>query len=277
MKLVSFDIRYFFNLLLPPIILNSGYDMHRQNFFKHFGTILTFALGGTFISTLFIGTCFYTFLSISFYNLQLSFLDCVIIGSILSSTDPVTILSLFHQLGVDPKLYAIIFGESLLNDSVAIVLFSTLGKLRGKELSLLNVLYGIGSFAGVFSGSLLIGVVAGLSCALLLKCTKLDKYPSLETCLVVLQAYSSYLLSNALKFSGIVSLLFCGITMKHYAYDNMSLESKHTTKSMFRVLSQLSENFVFIYLGMTLFTATDLVFLPVLISFALVRFLMGLS
>ena len=66
-----------------------------------------------------------------------------------------------------------------------------------------------------------------------------------------------------MQFSGIVSLLFCGIAMKHYAYENMSQTSRQTTKNMFRVLSQLSENFIFIYLGLTLFTRTNLVFLPI--------------
>jgi solute carrier family 9 (sodium/hydrogen exchanger), member 6/7 len=122
-KMVTFDHHYFFNLLLPPIILNSGYDMHRQNFFKNFGAILIFALAGTVISSVVIGSIFYIFVALGMHELQMSFLDCVLMGSILSSTDPVTVLSLFQQLQVDEKLYAIIFGESLLNDSVAIVLF----------------------------------------------------------------------------------------------------------------------------------------------------------
>ena len=58
------------------------------------------------------------------HDMELSFLDCMVVGSILSSTDPVTILAIFHQMKVDPKLFAIIFGESILNDSVAIVLFT---------------------------------------------------------------------------------------------------------------------------------------------------------
>jgi len=53
----------------------------------------------------------------------MSLLDSMIFGALLSSTDPVTVLSIFQTLKVDPKLYAVIFGESILNDSVAIVLF----------------------------------------------------------------------------------------------------------------------------------------------------------
>jgi sodium/hydrogen exchanger-like protein 6/7 len=55
--------------------------------------------------------------------------------------------------------------------------------------------------------------------------------------------------------SGIVSLLFCGITLKHYAYHTMSRRTQRTTKYIFSTLAQLSENFIFIYLGMSLFTS----------------------
>lgn len=64
---------------------------------------------------------------------------------------------------------------------------------------------------------------------------------------------------------GIVSLLFCGITLKHYAYYNMSRRTQLTTKYLFQVLAQLSENFIFIYLGLSLFTETQLVFRPAFI------------
>lgn len=66
-------------------------------------------------------------------------------------------------------------------------------------------------------------------------------------------------------FAGIVSLLFCGITLKHYAYYNMSRRTQLTTKYIFSALAQLSENFIFIYLGLTLFTKTALVFKPLFI------------
>lgn len=65
--------------------------------------------------------------------------------------------------------------------------------------------------------------------------------------------------------AGIVSLLFCGITLKHYAYYNMSRRTQLTTKYLFQVTAQLSENFIFIYLGLTLFTETTLYFKPLFI------------
>jgi len=56
-------------------------------------------------------------------SLELSLLECLTFGTTLSATDPVTILAIFKQHKVDPKLYTVIFGESLLNDAVSIVMY----------------------------------------------------------------------------------------------------------------------------------------------------------
>jgi sodium/hydrogen exchanger-like protein 6/7 len=63
----------------------------------------------------------YSFLGLE--SLDVSLLECLAFGSTLSATDPVTILAIFQQYKVDPKLYTIIFGESLLNDAVSIVMY----------------------------------------------------------------------------------------------------------------------------------------------------------
>lgn len=51
-----------------------------------------------------------------------TFLDTLYFGALISSTDPLCVLAIFHDLHVDVNLYALVFGESVLNDAVAIVL-----------------------------------------------------------------------------------------------------------------------------------------------------------
>ncbi|CAO3593323.1 unnamed protein product [Absidia cylindrospora] len=111
-KMMQFNQGYFFNLLLPPIILNSGYELKRRNFFYNFGTILTFAMVGTFIAAIVTGVLTFLFALLHLEGINISFLDSMIFGSILSATNPVTILAIFSQLHVDPQLFSIISGES---------------------------------------------------------------------------------------------------------------------------------------------------------------------
>lgn len=53
-------------------------------------------------------------------HLEFTFNHCLYFGAIISATDPVTVLAIFHDLHVDVNLYALVFGESILNDAVAI-------------------------------------------------------------------------------------------------------------------------------------------------------------
>ncbi|CAF3426268.1 unnamed protein product [Rotaria sp. Silwood1] len=111
----------FFMLFLPPIIFEQGYHLHKGNFFRNLGTISTFAIFGTTINALVTGVGLYL-LGIINLSYKLPWRECFIIGSLNSAIDPVAILSIFQVLNVDQLLYMLVFGESILNDAVAIVL-----------------------------------------------------------------------------------------------------------------------------------------------------------
>lgn len=152
----------------------------------------------------------YTRLNVEGFTTKLTFVDAISFGATLSATDPVTILAIFNTYKVDPKLYTIIFGESILNDAVAIVLFETAQRYKEDKatggdtttLGFLSLLEGIGIFLGVFFGSLLIGMLVGIGTALTLKYTYVRRFPKIESCLIVLIAYASYFFSNGISMSG---------------------------------------------------------------------------
>lgn len=168
-NLVLFDQSSFFLILLPPIIFASGYNMKRRMFFKNLGSILGFAFVGTVVNAFVFAGLLYAFeLGVQF-AVPMSFLDCLIFGSIISATDPVTVLAIFSQLHVDFNLYANVFGESVLNDAVAIVLFRTVSSFISRSLSAGSVVLAVGEFILIFGGSTAIGVAIGLWSALLFK------------------------------------------------------------------------------------------------------------
>ena len=55
---------------------------------------------------------------------KLTLVESFAFGSLISAVDPVATLAIFHAIDVDPILYMLVFGESVLNDAVAIVLTS---------------------------------------------------------------------------------------------------------------------------------------------------------
>lgn len=115
----------FFLVLLPPIIFESGYNLHKGNFFQNIGSILVFAIIGTTISALVIGSGIYI-LGLADVAYKLNFVESFAFGSLISAVDPVATVAIFHALDVDPILNMLVFGESILNDAVSIVLTTTM-------------------------------------------------------------------------------------------------------------------------------------------------------
>ncbi|XP_069799247.1 sodium/hydrogen exchanger 6 [Dendropsophus ebraccatus] len=263
LRKVTFDPEVFFNILLPPIIFYAGYSLKRRHFFRNLGSILAYAFLGTVISCFMIGSLMYGCVKlmkvIGTLDGDFYFTDCLFFGAIISATDPVTVLAIFHELQVDVELYALLFGESVLNDAVAIVLSSSIVAYQpagdnSHTFDITAMLKSVGMFLGVFSGSFAMGAATGLLTAIVTKFTKLREFPLLETGLFFLMSWSTFLLAEACGYTGVVAVLFCGITQAHYTYNNLSTESQIRTKQLFELLNFLAENFIFSYMGLTLFT-----------------------
>ena len=255
----TFDSEIFFYVILPPIIFHAGYSMRKKQFFDNLGSILTFALLGTLISTVIIAAI--TWLCGQLVSLQLTFTDTLYFGSIVSATDPVTTLAIFTDLNVDPMMNSLVLGESLLNDAVAIVLcgaiqdYSALYLKGNPDTFEVEAFFRtIGNFLIIFLGSIGLGALIGVMTSMLTKFTRIKDYHMLETSLFFLMSYSSYLIAEVCQMSGIVSVLFCGIFQAHYTFHNLSLESKLRTQQLFEVLHFLLENFIFSYIGVSMFT-----------------------
>ena len=155
-KMESFNPTTFFLVLLPPIIFESGYNLHKGNFFANIGSIAIFAIIGTAISALVVGSGVYL-MGLAKLVYPLNFVESFAFGSLISAVDPVATLAIFQALDVDPVLNMLVFGESILNDAVAIVLTATVVESAGQsEVSMTNteqVFYVVQRFIVIFLGS----------------------------------------------------------------------------------------------------------------------------
>ncbi|XP_050164239.1 sodium/hydrogen exchanger 9 [Myiozetetes cayanensis] len=276
---MTFDPSIFFNILLPPIIFHAGYSLKKRHFFRNLGSILTYAFLGTAISCIVIGLIMYGFVKAMVHTGQLKqwefhFTDCLFFGSLMSATDPVTVLAIFHELHVDTDLYTLLFGESVLNDAVAIVLTYSISIYSPKEnpnaFDAAAFFQSVGNFLGIFAGSFAMGSSYAVVTALISKFTKLCEFPMLETGLFFLLSWSAFLSAEAAGLTGIVAVLFCGVTQAHYTYNNLSADSKMRTKQLFEFMNFLAENVIFCYMGLALFTFQNHIFNPLFICGAFV-------
>ncbi|KAI1892765.1 hypothetical protein AGOR_G00136900 [Albula goreensis] len=247
----------FFLLLLPPIIFESGYSLHKGNFFQNIGSITLFAVIGTAISAFIVGGGIY-FLGQADVIYKMTMTDSFAFGSLISAVDPVATIAIFNALNIDPVLNMLVFGESILNDAVSIVLTNTAEGFARSENSTVTgwetFLQALGYFLKMFFGSAALGTLTGLISAICLKHFDLRKTPSLEFGMMIIFAYLPYGLAEGIKLSGIMAILFSGIVMSHYTHHNLSPVTQILMQQTLRTVAFMCETCVFAFLGLSIFS-----------------------
>ncbi|OWF54577.1 sodium/hydrogen exchanger 8-like [Mizuhopecten yessoensis] len=273
----AFSPTIFFIVLLPPIIFESGYNLHKGNFFQNIGSILIFAIFGTVISAMVVGGGIYL-LGRAKIAYELDLVESFAFGSLISAVDPVATLAIFHALDIDPILYMLVFGESVLNDAVSIVLTKTVLEFNQPGVVVTSGVHAfftaVGRFCVMFLASSAIGFIFGLVSAMLLKFVDLRKTPSLEFGMMLAFSYLPYALAEGIHLSGIMAILSTGIVMSHYTHLNLSPVTQITTQQTFRTIAFMAETCVFAYLGLAFFSF-KLIVKPAFVIWSIVLILFG--
>ncbi|KAL5279247.1 SLC9A1 family protein [Megaselia abdita] len=243
----------FFFYMLPPIILDAGYFMPNRLFFDNLGTILLMAVVGTIFNIVTIGGCLWACGLTGIYggaDDTPAFLDTFVFASLISAVDPVAVLAVFEEIHVNEILYIVVFGESLLNDAVTVVFYHMMevySSIGINEIVVQDIVNGAGSFFVVALGGTFIGIIWGFLTGLVTRFT--DHVRVIEPIFIFVMAYLAYLNAEIFHMSGILSITFCGITMKNYVESNISQKSHTTIKYALKMLSSSSETIIFMFLG----------------------------
>ncbi|XP_039225989.1 sodium/hydrogen exchanger 2-like isoform X2 [Crotalus tigris] len=245
------DSDIFFLYLLPPIVLDAGYFMPSRPFFENIGTILLYAVVGTIWNVFGIGFSLYVICQANAFQLgDISLLHNLLFSSLIAAVDPVAVLSVFEEIHVNEKLHILIFGESLLNDAVSVVLYRLFRSFcEMPTIRTADVFVGIGKFFVVGVGGLLVGLLYAVTAAFTTRFTK--NILVIEPLFVFLYSYLSYLTAEMFHLSGIVAIISCALGMKRYVEANISLKSHTTIKYFMKMWSSVSDTLIFIFLGVS--------------------------
>ena len=188
--------------------------------------------------------------------IHFSVTEILLFASVISATDTIAALTFINE-DKEPKLFAILFGEGVVNDAVCIVLYRILREftLSGNEFTSSTPLMMFSKFLSLAFYSFIIGLLMGCICAYMLKyfLTKQIKLNrTQEISIILFFSFISYTFSEELGLSPIVTLLFTGIFISNYAFYNLSFQAREESSVVSRMISNIAEAFVFTYLGLTL-------------------------
>ena len=226
---------------------------------RYFKPIVLYACLGTAISTIVVAFTLHFSVQLNITgSFQPSLAELLTFGALISATDPVSTLAVFEQKHVDPQLFYLVFGESVLNDAVGLVLFNTLAKFVGEQNTLYNSSKGfflfLFDFVLSFIGSLCLGLLSGIMAAYLLKVVDMRQTRVLELSSYILIVYVPFFAAEILPFSGIVTSLFTGVGAKQYAKLNLSPQTAEDADAVFHVIAHLAETSIFLELGLSVFS-----------------------
>uniref|UniRef100_A0A6I8PAZ5 Sodium/hydrogen exchanger n=2 Tax=Ornithorhynchus anatinus TaxID=9258 RepID=A0A6I8PAZ5_ORNAN len=243
----------FFFYLLPPIVLDAGYFMPNRLFFGNLGTILLYAVIGTVWNAATTGLSLYgVYLSGLMGELKIGLLEFLLFGSLIAAVDPVAVLAVFEEVHVNEVLFIIVFGESLLNDAVTVVLYNVFDSfvaLGMDQVTGVDCVKGIVSFFVVSLGGTLIGIIFAFLLSLVTRFTKHVRI--IEPGFVFILSYLSYLTSEMLSLSAILAITFCGVCCQRYVTANISEQSATTVRYTMKMLASGAETIIFMFLGIS--------------------------
>uniref|UniRef100_A0A0N5AVX8 Sodium/hydrogen exchanger n=1 Tax=Syphacia muris TaxID=451379 RepID=A0A0N5AVX8_9BILA len=237
----------FFLYLLPPLVFDAGYFLPSRQFFDNLGSVLTLALIGTIWNFLSVGISLWAIGLTGVFNIDIPFLHYMLFASLIVDVDPVAVIVIFEELQVNVDLHIAVFGESLLNDGVSVVIYKmmlTYSEMTdsGKTLIVQDYVYGFISFLLIAIGGLGIGLIYAFITSYTTKYT--DNIPILIPVFVLGLPFCAYLTCEAFGLSSIIGIVFCGAAMRPYVQENIP-------EKAFSVLSISAETVIFVFLGLS--------------------------
>ena len=231
-------------VFLPTLVFDSAMHLNVRELRKGLGPILLLAVLGLVISAILIA------LVVAGLS-RLSLGIALLLGAILSATDPVAVIAIFERLGAPRRLHVLVEGESLFNDATSLVLARILAAVvMGGAFSLQVVGQGVAGFVIVFLGGMFTGLILGLLAGVILD--RVGSDPLITITATTVLAYLSFIAAEELLgVSGVMATVAAGLTFSGWGWTKVSPEVRQYLEYFWRYVSFVATALIFILVGMS--------------------------
>lgn len=230
--------------ILCFMLFSGAGGVNFNRFVKNIKTISLLALLSTVISSFIYGGLFYL-INLGL-GLNFSIWMCILLGCIVSPTDPIAATSILKKAGLSKNVSTVIEGESLFNDGTGVAVFVAIKNIVNDTSDL--------SFPVLMAKELLGAIAIGLGLSFVLfKLLRSSNNPMLHIFISLFDVTAAYVTCEALGCSGVIASVVCGIYFsknmaKHEAWHKI-VDPKGWYEDFWHIADTLLNSVLFILIG----------------------------
>ncbi len=200
---ISKEIIY--NIFLPGLLFISAYHYSAKSLKKHIKIIATLSTVGLLLTAVMLGLIIYWIGE----GIGISLVGAMLVASILTPTDPVSVVSILKKSLDDSSVSDIVDGESMINDGTSVVLFTVLLTMFTKRQPFEFWPF-VGEFVTVSLGGIVTGFISGW---IVSKAIHFSSQRENQVLLSIIIAYGAFHLAEIFGFSGVLATVAAGIML----------------------------------------------------------------
>jgi NhaP-type Na+/H+ or K+/H+ antiporter len=235
---------------LPALVFESAFSLEWHTFRRCAAQVLWLAGPGVLVGTALMGALLKVTLPYGW-----GWPTCLMLGSILSATDPVAVVALLKEVGASKRLGHIIEGESLVNDGTAIVVFSLLNEIaKGFDKTPLEI---CSFFVWVPVGAVLVGLGIAAGCHAWLGLGAVAGDHLVQISVTLFACYLCFLVAEfQAAASGVLAVVVLGVAIGAFGRGFFTGETEHSLHHFWEMLTFAANTVLFILTGVIIAETT---------------------
>jgi CPA1 family monovalent cation:H+ antiporter len=227
--------------MLPLLLFAGAFLLDIEQLAREKLAVSILAIAGTVASTFAVAALMFLC-----SGLQLSWVQCLVFGALISPTDPIAVLEMLRRAGVSKVVRAQLAGESLFNDGIGAVLF--LGMLQLAEGGHSTPLYLAFTLILKSGGAVLLAIAAAWLVSTLMR--RVEAY-QVDILFTIALALGGYVLADLLHLSGPLEAVVAGIALRFFNRRQSSHRVAHEQIDRFwEVIDEIQNSVLFVLLGL---------------------------